>query len=83
VEDDRDRLRQECHADLASLRTDTTLSERAFRLFEKIVARLDRIETGTFHETESPTKPERRGSSATWSNEGVIKALEEGRREKE
>jgi hypothetical protein len=79
VEEEREKLRQECHADLDALRTDSEMPERAFRLLEKLVARLDRIETGSFHETESPTKPERR-HSATWSNEGVMKALEKGRK---
>lgn len=79
-DDERERIRQECHADLAALRG-TELEERAFQLFEKLVARLDRLETGSFPPEETPTAPERRPSSAKWSNEEVIKALERGREE--
>jgi hypothetical protein len=83
IDDERERIRQECHADLAALRNDNLVSERAFRLFEKLVSRLDRLETGSFPQEETPTVPERRPSSTKWSNEGVIKALEEGRKKDE
>lgn len=83
TDDDREKLRQECHADLTALRGDPGVSERAFRLLEKLVVRLDRIETGSFHPLEAPTEPERRTSSQKWSNEGVLRALEEGRRKDE
>jgi hypothetical protein len=87
--DEREKLRQECHEDLAALRADPATSERAYRLFEKLVARLDRLETGAFSTTERPTEPERRTSSASMQRvrkesgigvfEGVTKALEEGK----
>lgn len=63
--------RQACHADLAALRADPLTSERMFRLLEKLVARLDRLETRGA------------GSLQRWSNEGVLKALEEGRKKEE
>jgi len=81
-DEDRAKLRQECHAMQNALRG-TEIPEPAFRLFEIIIARLDRLETGSFSQYESPTEPERKPSSAKWSNEGVIKALEEGRKKEE
>ena len=51
--DEREKLRQECHDDLATLRAGD-MPERAFRLLEKLVARLDRLETGSFPQTETP-----------------------------
>jgi len=83
TDEDRDTFRRDCHADLAVLRGDPLVSERAFRLLERIVARLDRIETGSFLPTEAPTEPERKVSSQRWSNEGVLRALEEGRKKDE
>jgi len=77
--DEREKLRQECYDDLAALRDDPSVSERAFRLFEKLCARLTRLETGSFSTEEKPTEPERRASSAKWRNDGVMKALEEGK----
>ena len=80
--EEREQLRRECHEDLIALRSET-LPERAFRLLEKLVARLDRLETGSFFPTEAPTEPERiRGSSSSWRNDGVIRALEDGRKKK-
>ena len=71
--DEREKLRQECHDDLATLRAGD-MPERAFRLLEKLVARLDRLETGSFLQTEAPTEPEIRPSGA-WKNDGVLEAL--------
>ncbi len=79
TDDERERLRQECHDDLAALRPES-LPERAYRLIEKLVARLDRLETGVFSELEAPTSPERRPSLTRWKNEEVLKALEEGKK---
>jgi hypothetical protein len=78
MSDERELIRRGCHEDLESLRGEE-LPERAFRLLEKILARLDRLETGEFPSTEKVTEPERRASVSGWSNEGVIRALEEGR----
>jgi hypothetical protein len=58
--DERERLREECQGDLAALRVEGALSERAFRLLERLVMRLDRLETGSFPAEERPTEPERR-----------------------
>ena len=58
--DDRERLREECQTDLQALRVEGLLSERAFRLLEKLVTRLDRLETGSFSTEERPTEPEQR-----------------------
>jgi hypothetical protein len=83
IEDDRAKKRQESREHLDALRSDPSLSERAYRLFELLTDRLDRLETGSFPTEETPTAPERRPSSAKWSNQGVIKALEEGRKKDE
>lgn len=80
-DDEREKMRQDCHADLAALRSDPLVSERAFRLFERLVSRLDRLETGSFSTEETPTKPERRPSAASWNNEEVLKALREGKKD--
>jgi hypothetical protein len=80
---EREKLRQECHEDLAALRNDPTMSERAYRLLEKFAARLDRLETGEFPPEETPTEPERRPSGAKWNKDAVLKALEEGKKKKE
>ena len=83
TDDDREKLREECYADLAVLRSSPDIPERVFRLLERIVARLDRIETGSFPVSEMPTEPERRTSSSQrWSNEGVLRALEAGKEKK-
>ena len=84
--DERERLRRECHEDLDALRA-SGLDERAFRLLEKLTARLDRLETGSFEANERATEPARvrspegpaTHSSATWRNDGVLRALEEGK----
>ena len=60
---ERERLRQECRDDLDVLRLDPDMPERVFRLYEKILARLDRLETGTFDSTEKPTDPRRDGTA--------------------
>jgi hypothetical protein len=73
--EESEKLRQECHRDLAALRGDAGLSERAYRLFERLVSRLDRLETGSFSPEEKPTAPERK-ASAPWSNEHVLAALQ-------
>jgi hypothetical protein len=83
-----DEDREKCHADLLALRTGGELPERAYRLLERLVARmdreadrLDRLETGSFQPEETPTKPERTKSSDQlpavrgWSNKGVLDAL--------
>ena len=60
---DDEKLRQECHELEGLLRGEPAVPERAFRLFEIILVRLDRIETGVFAPAEAPTAPERRKSS--------------------
>jgi hypothetical protein len=82
-EDEREKLRLECYSDLGHLQTQTELPERVFRLLEKIIQRLDRIETGTFHVTEAPTEPERRKSSGAmpaFRAQNVIDELERGKK---
>jgi hypothetical protein len=79
-DDERDKLRQECRRDLDVLRVDPSVSERAYRLLERIVDRLDRLETGSFPTEERPTEPARRESSTGWRNDKVIEALEKGKR---
>jgi hypothetical protein len=64
--DERERYREECYEDLQALRSEN-LPERAFRLLEKILARLDRIETGSFPMREMPTEPERKSSSGGYA----------------
>ena len=56
-DEDREKLRQDCHADLLALRTGGELPERAYRLLERLVARLDRLETGSFPDEERPRRP--------------------------
>ena len=73
-DEDREKLRQDCHADLLALRTGGELPERAYRLLERLVARLDRLETGSFSTEETPTVPERT-KSGPWRNDGVLEAL--------
>ena len=96
MDDEREELRQQCladsrqcQADLDALRGEQ-LPERAYRLIEKMLQRLDsvekrlnRIETGSFAPTESPTEPERRPSQSRWRNDEVLRALEEGRKPKD
>lgn len=77
--DPREKLRKECHEDLAILRESVELPERAFRLLERLTARLDRLETGEFPVTEEVTAPARKGSG-TWSNTRVLEALEDGKK---
>jgi hypothetical protein len=87
--DEREQLRAECQEDLEALRLDPNMPERAFRLFEKLCARLTRLETGSFPETERPTEPERgrtRKSSGAipavkpWSSDKVREELEKGKK---
>jgi hypothetical protein len=59
MDEHRQRLRVTCRDDLAALRAED-LPERAYRLLEKIIDRLDRIETGNFPDEERPTEPEGR-----------------------
>ena len=79
--DERERLREECQGDLAALRVEGALSERAFRLLERLVMRLDRLETGSFPAEEQPTEPERRKSSTKWRNDGVLRELAAGKKD--
>ena len=79
--DERERLREECQEDLQALRVEGLLSERAFRLLEKLVTRLDRLETGSFPVEERPTEPERRKSSTKWRNDGVLRELAAGKKD--
>ena len=74
--DEREKLRQECHDDLAALRSEP-IPERAYRLFERLVQRLDRLETGNFSTEERPTEPERRASSGHFA--AVARELERGK----
>jgi hypothetical protein len=60
-EDERTKLRRECQEDLDALRG--VLDERQWVLFERIIARLTRIELGTFSASEENTKPGRRFTS--------------------
>ena len=89
TEDDREKLRQECHADLAVLRRDPAVLERVFRLLERIVSRLDRLETGSFPTEETPTQPEtgraRKSSGAVpaFRAQHVIDELEKGKKDGE
>ena len=82
--DERERLRAECH-DLVNALRASDLPEAAFRLLEKLVERLDRIETGSFPPSEVPTKPEPRKSSGQvpaakgWKADAVLSELEKGR----
>ena len=76
--EDRERLRQECHDLEGMLRGEPGVPESAFRLFEIILLRLDRLETGSFSNEERPTEPERKSSSAHFR--AVGKALEEGKK---
>jgi hypothetical protein len=87
--DEQEKLRQECHADLDVLRT-SGLDERTFRLFERLVRRLDRLETGTFSTTEKPTEPDpvgrvRKSSGAipAFRAENVTRELEKGKKDNE
>jgi hypothetical protein len=85
TDDDRAKLRGECHADLAELRGGGELPERAFRLLERLVARLDRLETGSFPAEETPTAPTpvRKSSGAipipVFRADKVIAELEKGK----
>jgi hypothetical protein len=83
TDDERTKLRLECHEDLAALRAGGELTERAFRLFEKLVQRLDRIETGSFSTAERPTDPERprksSGAMPAFRAQNVIDELDKGK----
>jgi hypothetical protein len=87
-DDEREKLREECHADLSALRVGGELPERAYRLLEKLVARLDRLETGEFPPSEvptTPTTPERTrrasaGAMPAFRAETVIAELAKGKR---
>lgn len=60
-EDERTKLRRECQEDLDALRG--VVDERQWVLFERIIARLTRIELGTFSSHEENTRPGRRFTS--------------------
>ena len=56
---DREELRRICYELLGRLRgDDPPISQVGFELFEHILTRLDRIETGVYPSNEAPTKPE-------------------------
>jgi hypothetical protein len=61
VEDDRTKLRRLSQEALNTLRG--SVEERVWELFELILARLTRLETGEFPVEEVPTKPAKRFSS--------------------
>jgi hypothetical protein len=63
-EDERERIRRESREHLDALRPDPTMPERAFRLYELILDRLDRLETGSFTSEERPTEPDRTRKSS-------------------
>ena len=90
--DAREKLRKECHADLEIIRSGGELPERAYHLMERLVERLDRLETGSFDATEAPTAPAvphptshpaAHPSKAAWSNAAVLEALETGKKPKD
>lgn len=60
---DREELRKACFDLLGKVRMLPTVDQAAFELFELILARLDRIETGVFSQEETPTRPEKRTTS--------------------
>lgn len=76
MDDDREKIRQACHEALKNAPGEPTTL-----LLGMILMRLDRLETGSFTTEEKPTEPERRASSSRWRNDGVLKALEEGKKE--
>ena len=85
TEDDREKKRRECREDLEALLVGGELPERAYRLLEKLVDRIDRIETGSFSTEERPTEPERKKSSgampaAGFRAQSVIDELDKGRK---
>ena len=89
TDDDREKLRQECHADLDVLRRDPAVLERVFRLLERLVVRLDRLETGSFPAEETPTEPDRTrtkkssGAMPAFRAKTVIDELEKGKKDGE
>lgn len=60
-EDSRVRARRESQEHLDALRG--VVDERTWELFELVLARLTRLETGDFPTNEAPTKPEHRFTS--------------------
>jgi len=64
MEDERTKTRRESQELLDALRGDPSVSPRAWELFENILARLLRLETGSFGPEETPTKPARRLTEA-------------------
>ena len=65
-------------AELEKLRDDKDVSERLFRWLENL---MDVLDPHPLDPHEAPTKPDRRTpSSAAWSNQGVLEALEEGKK---
>jgi len=86
TDDDRERLRKECYDDLAELRVGGELPERAFQLLEKLVARMTRLETGSFPTEELPTAPavtrakKSSGAMPAFRAQHVIDELEKGKK---
>ena len=76
---DREALRAQTVDLLNRLRLDTSVSPALWELLEVLTQRLDRIEMGTFLESEAPTKPERRGSGDKFTAAKVEEILKEGR----
>lgn len=60
-EDDRTKLRRLSQESLDALRGN--VDERTWELFELILARLTRLETGEFSPEEVPTRPDKRFTS--------------------
>ena len=87
ADDERERIRQECQDDLEALRLDPSMPERAFRLFEKLCARMTHLETGSFSSDERPTEPERgrtrksSGAIPAFRAQQVIDELDKGKKE--
>lgn len=91
-EDERTKLRRECQEDLDALRG--VVEERVWVLLERIIARLTRIEVGTFPASEENTNPARRSATPSyvsaqrrhdsverWTADGVKGIFEEARKD--
>lgn len=87
AEDERTKLRRLSQESLDALRGQ--IEERQWELYELILARLTRLETGEFPIEEVPTKPAKRFTSTEkgltpstgWSSQEVVDLLERGRKE--
>jgi hypothetical protein len=69
-------LRRQCQEDLDHLRNTPEVSERLFRLLERLAHRLTRIETGDYGPDETPTRPERRPTPPPFIAANVTDILE-------